>query len=312
MASSSVFRSDTVTVIDYRCEAGPHDTPFVEQHDSFSISYVRQGSFGCRARGRSFELVAGSILVGHPGDEYLCTHERVRADECLSFHLAPALAEAIGYRSEVWHSVCVPPLAQLMVLGELAQAAAEGKSEVGLDEIGMLLAARFVAILSGCLRRTAEPRASDRRRAVEAALWIDANAHEPIDLESAAREFGLSAFHFLRLFANVLGVTPHQYLIRSRLRRAARLLAEDTRSITEVALDVGFADLSNFVRTFHRAAELSPRAFRRAAKGNRESFQDLFAMAAALPSAAGAIQAGSRSRKLPDPWGTAERPPPKT
>jgi AraC family transcriptional regulator len=41
-----------------------------------------------------------------------------------------------------------------------------------------------------------------------------------------------------------------------------------------VALDVGFADLSNFVRTFHRAAGVSPRAFRRAARGDREVFRD--------------------------------------
>lgn len=108
-------------------------------------------------------------------------------------------------------------------------------------------------------------------------LWIDAHAHEPIDLESAAREVGLSSFHFLRLFANVLGVTPHQYLVRSRLRRAARLLADDTRAITDIAFDVGFGDVSNFVRTFHRAAGVSPRTFRRAAKGDRKILQDRLA-----------------------------------
>ena len=43
------------------------------------------------------------------------------------------------------------------------------------------------------------------------------------------------------------------------------------------AFDVGFADLSNFVRTFHRAAGVSPRAFRRAAKGDRKIFQDRLA-----------------------------------
>jgi AraC-like DNA-binding protein len=71
------------------------------------------------------------------------------------------------------------------------------------------------------------------------------------------------------VFANVLGVTPHQYLVRSRLRRAAHLLADDSGSITDIAYDVGFGDLSNFVRTFHRAAGMSPRRFRQAAKGDR-------------------------------------------
>ena len=123
---------------------------------------------------------------------------------------------------------------------------------------------------------------------IEAALWVEANAHEPIDLARTAAEFGLSPFHFLRLFSNVLGVTPHQYLIRSRLRRAARLLADDSRPITEVALDVGFADLSNFVRTFRRAAAVSPRSFRKAAKGDRGIFRDMLATAAAREWTAGA------------------------
>jgi AraC-like DNA-binding protein len=103
----------------------------------------------------------------------------------------------------------------------------------------------------------------DRRRAVEAALWIDAHSHQELALEAIAAEAGLSPYHFLRLFANVLGVTPHQYLVRSRLRHAARLLSQEERAITDVAFDVGFGDLSNFVRTFRRAAGVSPGEFRR-------------------------------------------------
>ncbi|WP_437652866.1 helix-turn-helix transcriptional regulator [Sorangium sp. So ce1182] len=279
MRVTTVLRRDAISVLDYRCSAGPGDAPFAELHRGFSVSYVRKGSFGYRVRGASFELVAGSLLVGHPGDEYMCTHDHVAGDECLSFHLAPAFVEAIGARGEAFRTGGVPPLPGLMVLGELAQAAAEGRSGVGLDEAGMLFASRFVEVVSGQGRRPPEAGARDRRRAVEAALWVDAHAHEPIDLESAAREAGLSAFHFLRLFARVLGVTPHQYLVRARLRRAARLLAEDTRSITDIALDVGFGDLSNFVRTFHRAAGVSPRGFRKAARGDRKLFQDRLARA---------------------------------
>ncbi len=277
MAASTIFRSTSLSVIDNRCEMGPADTPFVEQHDNFSVSYVRKGSFGYRSRGESTELVAGSILVGHPGDEYIFTHDHVHGDECLSFFLAAELVETIGGRTEIWRTGGVPPLSELMVLGELAQSAAEGASDVGLDEVGLLFAARCVDVVSGRQRGRPEAGARDRRRAVEAALWIDASSHEPVDLESAAAEAGLSPFHFLRLFSSVLGVTPHQYLIRSRLRRAARLLADDARSITDIAFEVGFGDLSNFVRTFHRAAGVSPRTFRRAAKGDRKILQDRLA-----------------------------------
>jgi AraC family transcriptional regulator len=280
MVTTTTLHHGAVSVIDYRCGSGPDEKPFVERHEGFSVSYVRKGSFGYRARGKSFELVAGSILVGHPGDEFVCTHDHVRGDECLSFQFEPGLVETICDRRAVWRTGGVPPLPELMVLGELAQASADGGTDVGLDEVALSLAARFVEVVSGRKREPAEVRARDRRRAVEAALWIDAHSGEPIDLESAARGAGLSPFHFLRLFSSVLGVTPHQYLIRSRLRHAARLLADHGRSITDVAYDVGFGDLSNFVRTFHRAAGVSPSAFRRAARGDRKILQDRLA---ALP-----------------------------
>ena len=281
MVAITVLQRGSIAVVDYRCCAGPADEPFVELHDGFCVSYVRKGSFGYRVRGQSFELVAGSVLVGHPGDEYMCTHDHFCGDECLVFHLAPELVETLGNGAGIWHSSGVPPLSELVVLGELAQAAAEGRSDVGPDEAGMLLAARFVEVVSGRKQKPTAARARDRRRAVEAALWMDAHADEPIELDSVASEWGLSSFHFLRIFAQVLGVTPHQYLVRSRLRHAARLLANGARSITDIAFDVGFGDLSNFVRTFHRAAGVSPRGFRMAAKGDRKIFQDR--LAAPLP-----------------------------
>jgi AraC family transcriptional regulator len=278
MVTSKLLHDGCVSAFDYRCDAGPADKSYAELHERYSLSYVRKGSFGCRCRGQLYELIAGSVLVGRPGDEYVCLHDHhAGGDECLSFHLPEALVETIGDRDEVWRMGCAPPLSELMVLGELAQTVADGGSDVSLDELGLMFAARFVETVSGQRRRTAEVGARDRRRAVEAALWIDAHSDRQVDLEAAADEAGLSPFHFLRLFANVLGVTPHQYLVRSRLRRAARLLADDKLAITDIAYDVGFGDLSNFVRTFHRAAGASPRRFRAAAKGDRKILQERLA-----------------------------------
>jgi AraC-like DNA-binding protein len=266
----------SVSVHDYRCTAGPADSPFVELHESFSISYVRSGSFGYRCRSESFELVAGSLLVGHRGDEFVCTHDHHDGgDECLSFHFTPEFVEAVGDGADVWRPGHVPPLAELCVLGELAQAAADGRCDAGADEVGMLLAARLVDVVSGRKPAATAATARDRKRVIEAALRMDARCDEPNDLESVAREAGLSPYHFLRTFARVLGVTPHQYLVRARLRRAARLLAAGDGAITDVAYNVGFQDLSNFVRTFHRAAGVSPRGFRRAARGDRSILERL-------------------------------------
>ena len=278
MSSTTLLQRPSVTVSDFRCSAVPGGKPYPEQHGCHSISFVRKGSFGYHSRGRSHDLVAGSFLVGRPGAEFVCSHDHVCGDECLSFFLAPELVDAIGDRSEAWDVGATPPLAELMVLGELAQAAADGRSDIGLDEVGHLLAQRLVEVVSGKARQPAKVTARDRCRAVEAALWLEANAHREIELEDAARQAGVSPFHFLRLFACVLGVTPHQYLLRSRLRRAARQLTEDDKPVTEVAYDVGFNDLSNFVRTFHRAAGVSPLKFRQASRGQRKIFQERLAL----------------------------------
>ena len=283
MVTATTLHSGPISVVDFRCDAGPGDRPFPEHHQAFSLSYVRRGTFGYRVRGREFEMVAGAMLIGFPGDEFVCTHEHACGDECLSFRLAPEVADTVGSTTRYGSAARCRRSRRSWSSASSRRLRLRGDSGVGLDEVGMVLAMRL-ATLTGArsqqLRR-ASPR--DRRRAVETALWLDANAHEPVDLERAARQAGLSPFHFLRLFARIVGVTPHQYLVRSRLRRAARALAADDRPVSDIALDVGFADLSNFVRTFHRAAGVSPRGFRQAARTadphDRKILQDRLARA---------------------------------
>lgn len=255
MQATTLFEGESLSVYRLVCDAGPADRPFTEMHRRHSLSFVRRGSFGCRTLGRTHELVAGAVMVGRPDQEYMATHEHHGCgDECLSVKFSPALAESLG--DAVWRLACIPPLPELMVLGSR------------IDEAALAFAVRCAAVASG--NRAVRPiSARDRRRAVEAALWLEAHAADDVSLEDAARAAGLSPFHFLRVFSAVVGATPHQYLVRLRLARAARLLSEEERPITDVAFDCGFADLSNFVRTFRRAAGVSPREFRK-----RKIFQE--------------------------------------
>ena len=258
MQPTALYCGEAFSVWHYRCTFGPADTPYAEAHAGHSISYVRAGSFGCVTRGEAHEMVPGAVMLLRPGQEYMATHEHHGCgDECLSVQLSPALADGLFDED----TVRLPPLPGLMVLGELAQAAAEGRSALGVDEAAMLFVERVARLASGATPGRQRLNGKARRTAVEAALWLEANAAEPVRLEDAARQAGLSAFHFLRIFRNVIGVTPHQYLLRVRLRRAAKLLADGGMPVTEVALESGFADLSNFVRTFGRAAGVSPARF---------------------------------------------------
>ena len=75
----------------------------------------------------------------------------------------------------------------------------------------------------------------------------------------------MSPYHFLRTFKAVTGITPHQWLLRARLREAAQRLAMSRAGVTAIALDVGFDDLSNFIRSFRAEFGFSPRQYRLAA-----------------------------------------------
>lgn len=265
MLSARPLLAGPLTVVEYSCSSGPEDRPFPEQYGAWSIAYVQRGSFGCRCGGTHHELVPGSVLVGRPGDEYTCTHEHhLGGDVCLALSVDPALVDEMA-GSKAWQSGALPPLPELMVQGELARAAASGDSDVGLDEASLGLVSRFLRVAGHSTPRPYRGNAQDRRRAVDSALWIEGQAGDSsLDLAAMSQQAGLSLYHYLRLFSSALGVTPHQYLLRCRLRQAARLLADEPeKSVTEVALDAGFADLSNFVRTFSRAAGDSPGRFRR-------------------------------------------------
>jgi AraC family transcriptional regulator len=256
----STLRRGPVSVFDYRCDVRPGEKPFPEIHASMSVSYVRRGTFGYRARGRSYELAGGAVLIGNAGDEFMCTHDYAHGDECLSFHFVPEIAEEIAPPA-FWRTAVVPPAAHVAVTGEVAQAAAQGHSQMGLDEAGLLLAHRASSALKA-KRYALRVGERDRRRAIETAMWLDERCEHDTGLQQAANIAGLSVFHFLRVFTTVVGATPHQYLMQCRLRRAARLLVSTEYAITDLALECGFNDLANFTRAFRRAAGRAPRAFR--------------------------------------------------
>lgn len=172
MAATTLLASEALTVRDYVCSAGPGDLPFPELHGSHCLSFVRRGSFGYQVRGRRHELVAGAVLVGHVGDEFVCTHEHhAGGDECLSFHFSAELADRLGRGTRAFEAGSAPPLPELMVLGALAQAAAEGRSPLGVDEAALFFAGRYVELSGGCSDRGASPGTRDARRAVEAAHY---------------------------------------------------------------------------------------------------------------------------------------------
>lgn len=92
--------------------------------------------------------------------------------------------------------------------------------------------------------------------------FMDSAPLDSISLPSCAEHAGLSLHHFLRLFREVIGLTPHQYLAQRRICTAKQLLEESDLSVSEIAVEVGFASASAFGRMFKQVVGFSPTSYR--------------------------------------------------
>jgi AraC-like DNA-binding protein len=254
-------------LVEVRCRAGRRERPYPEEHTGWTVALVRRGVFEYRAAdtNRTHTLRPGWLLLGRPRATYECSHEHDGGDDCAALYLAPEVIEEVasstrGCRGAVFPAPVHAPITRVAALIDRLAAGA-----VDLDEAAYDIAAAIVARAHEAPVVAEAVGGSHRARVDAAVAQIEMTCHQPIRLADLAAHAGLSPFHFLRLFRRATGTTPHQYVVGARLRRAARLLVDTARPVTEIAYQVGFEDLSNFVRTFHRAVGCSPRTFRRRA-----------------------------------------------
>jgi transcriptional regulator GlxA family with amidase domain len=92
--------------------------------------------------------------------------------------------------------------------------------------------------------------------------YIDAHLNENIGIRVLATTVGLSMYHFARAFKQSMGVTPHDYIVQCRVRRAQELLAGTDLPLSEIALASGFADQSHCARRFREHLGVTPSGYR--------------------------------------------------
>jgi AraC-like DNA-binding protein len=247
--------------LDVVCSAGPHDRPFEERHAWSSISLVLAGTFTYQGdRGPSL-MSSGAIMLGSFGHSFECSHQHGEGDRCLSFQFTRELFDTVARdagatRADFDHDR-MPPLRALAPVAVRA-ANAIGKP-AALAEIALELAGAVIQ-MNG--HQPIATTTRDRMRIAEVLHHLETHREESHTLAELASLARLSRYHFLRTFRSVTDITPHQWILRARLREAAQRLAASHQSITEIALDVGFEDLSNFIRSFRAEFGVSPRRYR--------------------------------------------------
>ena len=94
--------------------------------------------------------------------------------------------------------------------------------------------------------------------------YVHAHVSESISIDSLAELAELSAFHFSRVFKQATGITPLQFVTRERMLQAQQLIRETSRSLIEIALEVGYTSPSHFAQVFRRTVGMAPTEFRNA------------------------------------------------
>jgi AraC-like DNA-binding protein len=263
----------SVRVTEYRCPLEKGAPVAVEQFSQATISVVRSGVFGFRSDRDDQLLTTGFLLLANPGQQYEISHDHGGGDRCLIFRFDhTVLAQIAGQyarsaENRYFARSVMPPIPRVDALRQLAeQRYASGGPAMGLEELGLALAATTFQHTAANPRRVplSTPHTGRVRDTIFAALdLLEQDASEDLSLSAVADSVGLSTYHFLRLFKRETGVTPYRFLMQARIRKAIELLRETSLPVTEIAFEVGFGDLSNFINFFRREIGCSPSQFRK-------------------------------------------------
>jgi AraC-like DNA-binding protein len=238
-----------------------HEDPPEERADVYSISFVQQGSFELCIDGARTRLGPGAAFLTHPGLVFQCRHgEACPLDVCVSVRYSPELMEgARRFLGDTFASVVRPFDLQTGFWQSRLERSLAGDAltaeAVSLD---------LVLLLKGSARRRraicASRPAGWYRASIERVRdRLHAEFDRPITIAELAREAGLSSFHFIRLFRDLVGL---------RLLWAAGRL-EQGMPVTTAAFASGFENLSHFTRSFRRWFGMAPSAWSAAAAPDR-------------------------------------------
>ena len=228
-------------------------------HDELMIGVIHSGVKAFR-RGRVTQFAApGNLSVVNPGEMH--TGEREQGSELVYGALylpeaavaamipdqqaaGSAIRQPVIDDTEIWQNLALAH--QLIMVG-----GDDGAAEEALTWGVALMFHRYGS------NKLLQSEAGCPIAVKSAIQFMHSRAGEPISLEEVSKSAGVGLYHLIRLFRKHLGLTPHAYLTQIRISKSQQLLKHGT-PISQIALDVGFADQAHFTKRFKQLIGTSP------------------------------------------------------
>lgn len=234
------------------------------EHPYFTLGLMRRGIGTLWAAGVTHRLRRGDVVLIPPGEVHTGGLDtRGGLLSYVALHLPPDLVHQAAEKRE-FATTLLRDDQLSRELGRLDSIVAD-EADLADEEAGIVAAVERLVQLSGGAPGESRPSRS-KPRFVEVARGIidDCFAdHARTSLGSLAAEASVSAFHLVREFKRATGLSPHQYVIQTRVRRAAELLARGL-PISDIAATVGFADQAHLTTSFRRHLGATPASWQRA------------------------------------------------
>lgn len=234
------------------------------QYGTAGIGFVMSGWFDYRGHVGSATCVPGTLLFANRDEHFSVNHLDAPGTRRLVAWYDNAFLEQIagayGLDKAEFQAVALPPGKSASNAFAWMQAMAAGSSDA--DDAACSLAAAALAFPEA-QRPGPDVSSHERRRILSAVRHVGEFFFEPCPVDVLARISGLDRFGFMHRFKAVTGQSANQYVINTRIRASAARLIETKAPISEIALDVGFNDISYFNACFRAAFACTPRQFRK-------------------------------------------------
>lgn len=205
------------------------------------------------------------ILKAHNGREALALLQRERADLVLLDLIMPEL-DGFGVLAAMRAAEATRDIPVIVLTGQTLTEYDMQRLNQGVATVlnkGLFNADETLAHIQAALTRQRKLSSQAQRLVRQAVAYIQAHYSEPITRDGLARHLSMNEDYLTLCFRKELGMTPIAYLNRYRVNQAKALLTDSDKTITEIALAVGFSDSGYFSRVFRQKVGLSPEAFRR-------------------------------------------------